>query len=381
MKTFLTFVGVFLLAACASAQPRPGAFTTINATAVTPAAVCAGCPIGSTSPAVNSGVTAAALVLPISVPANTTNTLYQGATGLFFGSATGFPIGGLLSVNGFGTHSISASGTGGNTLTIRNPTAGTGNYGALFVANDNNPTQTQLLSLSSTYTTSAPNLAGGSSLVGAGVGGLSVTASDPTGALRFYTGGVTERVRIFPDGNVSIGNTSEIGGCCRLNVQNAFYVGYDGINAYSTMTTGAIAILSAPSLVLSQMDNIGFFATTYPTTASAANAHIGNGDYLRLVTSLRSAKHDIEPISLFDARRTVMGLQSVLYRSSVDEDQRQWAGFIADDVEKVNPTLAVYDGRGALQSVTYDRVAAYLLRLVQDQEQRIEALEQALKAK
>jgi hypothetical protein len=158
-------------------------------------------------------------------------------------------------------------------------------------------------------------------------------------------------------------------------------VGYDGINAYSTMTTGAIAILSAPSLVLSQMDNIGFFATTYPTTASAANAHIGNGDYLRLVTSLRSAKHDIEPISLFDARRTVMGLQSVLYRSSVDEDQRQWAGFIADDVEKVNPTLAVYDGRGALQSVTYDRVAAYLLRLVQDQEQRIQILEEALKAK
>jgi hypothetical protein len=104
---------------------------------------------------------------------------------LFFGSATGFPIGGLLSVNGFGTHSISASGTGGNTLTIRNPTAGTGNYGALFVANDNNPTQTQLLSLSSTYTPAAPNLAGGSSLVGAGVGGLSVTASDPAGALRF----------------------------------------------------------------------------------------------------------------------------------------------------------------------------------------------------
>jgi hypothetical protein len=117
---------------------------------------------------------------------------------------------------------------------------------------------------------------------------------------------------------------------------------------------------------------------TWPTTAAAANAQVANGDVIRLSTSLRANKHDIEPLSLFSARRTVMGLRPVLYQSAIDADQRQWAGFIAEDVAAVNPALAVYRPDGALQSVTYDRVPAYLVPVVQDHEAQIEALTAAL---
>lgn len=120
--------------------------------------------------------------------------------------------------------------------------------------------------------------------------------------------------------------------------------------------------------------DVGFSMGTWGTTASAANAHVANGDVVRLVTSLRAAKHDIQPISIADAKNTVLGLTAVLYESAIDEDQRQWAGFIADDVEKVNPVLAVYTPQGKLQSVTYDRIPAYLLPVVQDHERQIEAL-------
>jgi hypothetical protein len=45
MKWILALGGV-LIAASASAQPRPGAFTTITATDATATGVCIGCPLG-----------------------------------------------------------------------------------------------------------------------------------------------------------------------------------------------------------------------------------------------------------------------------------------------------------------------------------------------
>ena len=127
------------------------------------------------------------------------------------------------------------------------------------------------------------------------------------------------------------------------------------------------------------MQDVGFSMVTWPTTASAANAQVANSNVIRLVTSLRASKHDIVPIALVDAKRTVLGLQSVLYQSNVDDDQRQWPGLIAEDVERVNPLLAVYRTDGALQSVAYDRVPAFLLPVVQDHEARLAALEAARK--
>jgi len=153
--------------------------------------------------------------------------------------------------------------------------------------------------------------------------------------------------------------------------------GYNAISPYAAMNTSGIQMNDGGSVMLTGLDQTGFHARTWPTSAAAANAIVANGDYIRLSTSIRAAKHDIEPIEVPDARRTVMGLQAVLYQSAIDADQRQWAGFIADDVEHVNPILVVYGIDGRLQSVTYDRVAAYLLPVIQDQQRRIEALEQA----
>lgn len=122
-------------------------------------------------------------------------------------------------------------------------------------------------------------------------------------------------------------------------------------------------------------DGLGFYMANWPTTAASANAHVANADYVRLVSSLRSIKHDIQPITMEDARRTVMSMEAVLYRSRVDADQRQWAGFIADDVEVINPVLTTYDQDHGLQSVAYDRVPSYLVPVIQDHESRIAKLE------
>lgn len=124
----------------------------------------------------------------------------------------------------------------------------------------------------------------------------------------------------------------------------------------------------------------GFTMATWPTTASAANAWVGNGDYLRLSTSTLKAKTNLQDISAEEAARVVMSLRPITYTSAIptDDQTKRWAGFGAEDVEKVDPTLVTYDKDGSPNYVTYDRVPAYLVAVIQEQQKRIELLESRL---
>src|SRR5262245_15304999 len=52
------------------------------------------------------------------------------------GSYATFTFGGKIAVEGFGNHLFSAGGSGTNSITVRNTTAGTGNSAFLSVGND-----------------------------------------------------------------------------------------------------------------------------------------------------------------------------------------------------------------------------------------------------
>lgn len=115
---------------------------------------------------------------------------------------------GLFSIGGFGTHSASAGGTGGNVWSVRNTSAGTGNYGGLLVGNDVAANALAVWSMSSTYTTTGLYTANGAVVESTRPGGLSLAASDAAGAIRFYTGGSTERARIGSAGGFGVGVSS-----------------------------------------------------------------------------------------------------------------------------------------------------------------------------
>lgn len=96
MKRFGTIGLVYWLSASLAAQ-GPGTFTTVTATSTAATAVCAGCPVGSSTPASDSGITAATVVLKNATPSVTTNKLYNVGGALFFnglGLATGSSIAG-----------------------------------------------------------------------------------------------------------------------------------------------------------------------------------------------------------------------------------------------------------------------------------------------
>ncbi len=113
---------------------------------------------------------------------------------------------GLLTVSGFGTHAFDSTGTGGNVLRVRNSTAGTGNYSELSLGTDGDNQAGLLRAMSSTYTTSAPFVQAGVVLWSQFVGGLSLSAVHASGAIRFYSGGTTERARLAADGTFEPGS-------------------------------------------------------------------------------------------------------------------------------------------------------------------------------
>ncbi len=295
------------------------------------------------------------------------------------GAYTTFELGGLLKADGFGTHVFSAGGTGNNQVQIRNTTAGTGNASALVIGNNTSGSTAFVVVYSTTYTPSLYALADGTAMVATGAGGLSLAASNASGAIRLYTGATpTEQMRIDASGGVMIGTTIT-SGAHQLNVGvGNITCGYDGgVSAYTLISSTGFEVDNAAGVTSAIMATGGFKMAAWPTTGSAANAFVGDTQFIQRSTSIRANKHDILPITVDDAMHTVMGLQPVLYRSRVDEDQRQWPGFIAENVAEVNPVLAMYGQQQDLQSVAYDRVPAYLVAVVQNVLARLAQLEAA----
>ena len=115
-------------------------------------------------------------------------------------------VAGLLTVSGFGVHSYSAGGANANTLRITNTTSGATAYSELSLFAGTN--QFYIQTLSQGWTTAGYAVASGTILESVAAGGLSIAASNASGAIRFYSGGTTLRGAFATGGSFLIGNIS-----------------------------------------------------------------------------------------------------------------------------------------------------------------------------
>ncbi len=124
------------------------------------------------------------------------------------GTLSGTPtFSGVFTNTAFGTHTLSAGGTGGQILTLRNTTAGTGNYTQLMVGNNLAADEGYLGTFSSTYTTSNRFRADGTLVDAKGAGGLTLSAVSE--GIHFYANSATtERMTLDTSGNLGIGTTT-----------------------------------------------------------------------------------------------------------------------------------------------------------------------------
>jgi len=111
----------------------------------------------------------------------------------------------VITVNAPGTHQIIAAVNGVNSLTVQNTQAGANAYAAVNVGNDVGPNTMQILAYSSTYSGSGFNAPNSGSVACPTAGGLTLLANHASGMIRFYTGGLGERVRIAPTGELCVG--------------------------------------------------------------------------------------------------------------------------------------------------------------------------------
>jgi hypothetical protein len=109
---------------------------------------------------------------------------------------------------------------------------------------------------------------------------------------------------------------------------------------------------------------------------------------LGLMTSSERFKEGIEPIG--NASNAVLSLRPVkfTYKKTIDAKSAPQFGLVAEEVEKVNPALVIYDADGKPYTVRYEAVNVMLLneflkehkafveeqRKVQDLEKQVEKL-------
>jgi len=158
---------------------------------------------------------------------------------------------GLLTVSGFGTHSFSASGAGFNAIQVENTTSGAAARAyALVTAGSVNA---QLFAFSQGYTTGTWDKQAATALYADGAGGISIVASNASGAIRFYAGGTTLRGSFDTSGNLGL--------VLPLKLQN---------NS-SAMTT-ALAMSGNAYDVVILGGNSNYSGLYYSATVPAANA-------------------------------------------------------------------------------------------------------------
>lgn len=262
----------------------------------------------------------------------------------------------VLSITGFGTHSITAGGTGTNSLVISNSTAGTGNFTSLALLNDAS-TAAYFYIYSSTYTPSGAAFAAGALLANDGAGGLSVQANHASGVIRFYTGGATLRTTInaagtlVQAGTITIAGNSAVGPSIALTYLGT---GTQGITINDSNAGTGTAINFARATV-----TVGSIVTT-----AGATAYNTSSD-----TRL---KRDFVPFVGALDRVVAMRAGEFVWR----KDGAPGVGLIAQELDVLYPD-AVTKGQSEtdMWSIDYGKLTPILIAAIQDLTVRLRAVE------
>jgi hypothetical protein len=141
-------------------------------------------------------------------------------------------------------------------------------------------------------------------------------------------------------------------------------VGVKGVGVYGVEASGVTAPIWLGGTIPS---NGG--STLCKSTSGSTAGHIG------ICSSTRAMKQGIHDLEL--GVETLMQLRPVTFhwKSNHSAD----IGFIAEEVARVNPILAVYSEEGKLESVKYTQLTALLTKALQDQVRERNSIEEDLR--
>jgi hypothetical protein len=147
---------------------------------------------------------------------------------------------------------------------------------------------------------------------------------------------------------------------------------------------------SADRLTISSVGRVRLPGVPGVAGSNLANLQIEADGNLCTTTSIRAAKTNISPLAdtswLFDLNPVTFNWRT---KTENEDGTLTWGeeadggtqyGLIAEEVEEVKDDFCYYNNDGELSGVHYDRLVAPLLKVVQQQKEKIEALEARLDA-
>ncbi len=163
------------------------------------------------------------------------------------------------------------------------------------------------------------------------------------------------------------GGSATLTGCTNYNLLT------DGTNLFiGTNSTGDIYIRESNGLI--NNSTTGHYLCY--DTATTGKLNYGAS----CASSALRFKHDITPLDEMSGIEEVMKLKPVsfVYNPGQDTPGAVRTGFIAEDIEQLDPRLAIYGTDGQLQTIHYDFLTAVLAKAIQQQQGQITDLNEAL---
>ena len=291
--------------------------------------------------------------------------------------------------------STGAATFSGNALTVSGPnpaiTATTSDASLYaYIALTGGTSSNYIYTLSNSYATTGPYIAGALTLVGSTSGGISLSAGHASGEVRLYSGGGNERMRITSAGYAKISNTG--------NYQNAS-------GPYAEVVTSA-----NNNLIMALMHS----TSTYPYGVSIYFSGASPNDttrYFLLAEDTTNQKAAIYSNGTFGSRTGTYGsiISDVKYKQDITDASSQWddiknlkvrnfkykedvqnegdnalrqIGFIAQEVEQVSPGLVYTAGKKdsdeTWKSVKTSIIEIKAIKALQEAMAKIEELEEKL---
>jgi hypothetical protein len=140
---------------------------------------------------------------------------------------------------------------------------------------------------------------------------------------------------------------------------------------------GGVFVTSGGQIQLNSGISQTFIAHT--TTSNAANAYLQTSGLLQRSTSSLRYKQDVEDAVIDPA--AVLQLQPRTWRDKLEvqrdpDVERRYVGFIAEELDSIGLKQFVnYDDEDRPDSISYDRLSAALIVVIQDLASRVSALE------
>ena len=283
----------------------------------------------------------------------------------------------LLALTASTTAGLSAPN---NLLQLRNTNTTLGAYaGILFQTNEGDDNRRAQIVSGAESTANVDGLGSGR--------GYIAFVTRVTGGTSGFTHGFSESMRVSSQGKVGIGTTSPFAWLDifgkrgnTASFQNSPLLQLSTVNPQASYTTttqfivtnaGNVGIgTTTPWRTLSVTGTVGFDGLTgnFGTGSLCLDANkqvVYNAGSDACLSSLRSTKHAIAPLDL-DALAAIIALHPVSFVYNGDASSTVRYGFIADDTEVIDRSLATHDAHGDVSGIDDRAILSVVVKAVQE---------------